>query len=110
MSDNAFTLQKVREAFHVQFDPTPFLFSDLSPVPLSETMQRYFAEYRTLGMAMPNEKGKSEFLVSSLRSRLTGGEIPKMIGRLPNSFLHESSRFVCSTRLAPHSSWPRWRA
>lgn len=76
MSYSAFTLQKVREDFHVQFDPTQFLFSDVSPVPLSETMQRYFAEYRTLGMAMPNEKGKSEFLVSPLLA-----EVWKQSGR-----------------------------
>jgi hypothetical protein len=41
-------------------------FAAVVPVPLSETLRRYMNDFQQLGMSIPTEKGKSEFLVAPL--------------------------------------------
>jgi hypothetical protein len=61
-----FTLQKVQQDFRLKTDTSQRLFAEIAPVPLSETIRRYMEDFQSLGMNIPTEKGKSEFLVAPL--------------------------------------------
>jgi hypothetical protein len=66
MSFRDFTLPKVQQDFGLTTDATQALFPAVAPVPLSETMRRYFDDFKPLGMSIPTEKGRSELLVAPL--------------------------------------------
>jgi hypothetical protein len=66
MSFRDFTLPKVQHDFGLTTDATQQLFVGVAPVPLSETMRRYFTDFQALGMSIPTEKGRSELLVAPL--------------------------------------------
>ena len=66
MSFRDFTLPKVQQDFGLTTAATQQLFIRIAPVPLSETMRRYFDDFRPLGMSIPTEKGRSELLVAPL--------------------------------------------
>jgi hypothetical protein len=57
MSFRDFTLPKVQQDFGLTTDATQQLFVAVAPVPLSETMRRYFDDFQPLGMSIPIEKG-----------------------------------------------------
>jgi hypothetical protein len=66
MSFRDFTLPKVQQDFGLTTDATQGLFAGVAPVPLSETIRRYFENFQALGMSFPTEKGRSELLVAPL--------------------------------------------
>jgi hypothetical protein len=66
MSFPDFTLPKVQQDFGLTTDATRRLFVEVAPVPLSETLRRYLDDSQPLGMSIPTEKGRSEFLVAPL--------------------------------------------
>jgi hypothetical protein len=66
MSFRDFTLSKVQEVFNLSVDTLQQLFTDVAPVPISETLRRHLNDYQLLGMSMPTEKAKSELLVAPL--------------------------------------------
>src|SRR5205085_6522427 len=57
---------RVQHDFALTTDASQLLFPEIAPVPLSETMRRYFDDFRALGMSIPTEKGRSELLVAPL--------------------------------------------
>jgi hypothetical protein len=66
MSFRDFTLPRVQQDFGLTTNTSQQLFAGIAPVPLSETMRRYMSDFQALGMSIPTEKGKSEFLVAPL--------------------------------------------
>jgi hypothetical protein len=66
MSFRDFTLPKVQQDFGLATNTAQQLFGGLAPVPLSETMRRYFVDFQALGISIPTEKGWSELLVAPL--------------------------------------------
>ena len=73
MSFRDFTLPKVQQDFGLTTDATQRLFAGVAPVPLSETVRRYFDDFQPLGMSIPTEKGRSELLVAPLLAEVCGG-------------------------------------
>jgi hypothetical protein len=66
MSYRDFTLPKVQQDFGLAINTMHPLFGSVPGVRLSETLQRFLAEYEPLGTAMPTEKGRSELLVAPM--------------------------------------------
>jgi hypothetical protein len=66
MSFRDFTLPKVQQDFGLATNTSRQLFAGVVPVPLSETLRRYLADFQPLGMSIPTEKGRSELLVAPL--------------------------------------------
>jgi hypothetical protein len=61
-----FTLQNATQDFGLAINASQQLFAGISPVPLSETLRLFMNDFQSLGMSIPTEKGKSEFLVAPL--------------------------------------------
>ena len=66
MSFRDFDLPKIQLDFGITVDTNRSLFDSVAPVPISETLARYWVEYQPLGLALGTEKGRSEFLAAPL--------------------------------------------
>jgi hypothetical protein len=66
MSFRDFDLPKAQQDFGLTLDANRSLFPTVSPVPISDSLVRFWTDYQPLGLALITEKARSEYLVAPL--------------------------------------------
>jgi len=66
MSFRDFDLPKAQQDFGLSLDTNRSLFAAVVPVPISESLARFWADFQPLGLALITEKARSEFLAAPL--------------------------------------------
>lgn len=66
MSFREFDLLKAQQDFGLTLDTNRSLFAAVPPVPISESLARFWVDYQPLGLALITEKARSEFLAAPL--------------------------------------------
>ena len=66
MSFREFSLKQLHEEFAVEASESLSLFADVPPTPISSELAAFWGTRLKLGLSLPTEKGRSEFVTSAL--------------------------------------------